>query len=143
MSPPVHYIRKGLVAHQSRESDRSRSQGECDLYVLRMQRVWRPPTDVFETDTHIMVKVEIPGMVEDDFEITFVDRIITIAGRRRDPVGKIVYQNMEIRYGRFETRVRVERPLDSSSIEASYEQGFLYVRLPKAKEHHVSVNTSE
>jgi len=142
MSPPVHHIRADREGSASRETGRSRSPGECDLYVVRRQHLWRPPTDVFETDTHIVVKVEIPGMDESDFEVTFADRTIVIAGVRRDPVGKIIYQNMEIRYGRFETRVRVERPLDASSIEADYEQGFLFVRLPKARGRRVPINSS-
>ena len=31
-------------------------------------QVWHPPTDVFETDESIVVKVEVAGMAEDDFK---------------------------------------------------------------------------
>lgn len=110
-----------------------------DLYVMRCRRAWRPPTDVYETDTQVIVKVEIAGMHDDDFDISFDDHTLIIRGQRRDPVSKLAYQNMEIRYGEFRTEVRFERPLDESAIEASYEAGFLYVRLPKAAERHVQV----
>lgn len=119
------------------------SNGYYDLYVMRRRRVWRPPTDVYETDDQIIVKVEIAGMNEDDFQVAFADRTLIISGQRRDPVGKLIYQNMEIRYGEFRTEVRFERPLDEAAIEANYEAGFLFVRLPKAMERRVQVRRND
>ena len=111
-----------------------------DWYISPQRRVWRPPTDVYETDGNVVVKVEIAGMSEEDFSISFADRRLVIGGRRRDPVGKLIYQNMEIRYGDFRTEVRVGWALDEASIEAVYEGGFLYVYLPKeAHRHHIPV----
>jgi len=115
-----------------------------DWYSFPRRRIWRPPTDVYETDEHVVVKVEIAGMQADDLNISFANRRLVIAGRRRDPVGKIVYQNMEIRYGEFRSEVRVGWPLDQSAIEATYEEGFLYVYLPKHTiEHRVSIRTRD
>jgi len=111
-----------------------------DLYIVRLQQVWQPPTDVYETDEHVVIKVEIAGMVEEDFDISLVDRVLVIAGRRRDPVGKLGYQNMEIHYGEFRTAIRVNWALDESAIDATYEKGFLFVRLAKTKEHRVPVH---
>lgn len=98
------------------------------------RKVWCPPTDVFETDTCGVVKVEIAGMDEDDFEISFANRVLTIAGERRhDPAEKLAYQQMEISYGRFKTDVYVPWPVAEDEIEAQYKDGFLLVTLPKAK----------
>lgn len=116
-----------------------RLAGNYDWYVVRMRRVWRPPTDVYETDAHVVVKVEIAGMNQDDFDISFADRRLIIAGQRRDPVGKLTYQNMEIRYGDFRTEIWIDRSVDPVAIEASYEAGFLFVRLPKTREHRVTI----
>jgi HSP20 family molecular chaperone IbpA len=111
-----------------------------DWYVSAPRRIWRPPTDVYETDGHVVVKVEVAGMSVEDFSISFADRRLVIGGRRRDPVGKLIYQNMEIRYGEFRTEVRVGWALDEASIEAVYEGGFLYVYLPKeARRHRIPV----
>ncbi len=113
-----------------------------DWLISPQRRIWRPPTDVYETDGRVVVKVEISGMQEDDFAISFADRRLVIAGRRPDPVGKLVYQNMEIRYGEFRTEVRVGWALDEAAIEATYEGGFLYVYLPKqALQHHIPVTS--
>jgi HSP20 family protein len=101
---------------------------------------WRPPTDVYETDQYVVVKVEIAGMKTDDFTISYADRVLVISGQRIDPVGKIIYQNMEIPYGEFRTEVRIGWPLEQNEIEATYENGFLFVKLPKySREHRVPV----
>ncbi|MHB0859478.1 MAG: Hsp20/alpha crystallin family protein [Anaerolineae bacterium] len=115
------------------------SRGES-WHNLQRRRVWRPPTDVYETEEHIVVKVEVSGMCEEDFEISFADRRLVIAGHRRDMADKLGYQNMEIRYGDFRTEVRVGWSLDQAAIEATYDEGFLYVRLPKqVQEYHVQI----
>jgi len=106
---------------------------------VRRRRVWRPPTDVYETDSHIVVKVEIAGMNEEDFEISLSNRTLTIAGVRRDPAEKLTYQQMEILYGRFETQVYLPAPVEEDRIEAIYEDGFLKVMLPKAKAKKLDV----
>lgn len=109
---------------------------------MQKQTLWRPPTDVYETDAGIIVKVEIPGMREDDFEITVTDRQLVISGTRAAP-SCTSYHNMEIQYGPFRTEVWVRWALPPDAIEAVYENGFLYVRLPKPKVHRVPINERE
>lgn len=114
--------------------------GGYDWYLMRRRRIWRPPTDVYETDENVVVKVELAGMRVEDFTISFADRRLSVAGNRPDPEGKRIYQNMEIRYGPFCTEVLVGWALDQSAITATYEGGFLYIMLPKeTKEHRVRV----
>jgi len=115
---------------------------EYEWYTTRNRRLWRPPTDVYETDSHVVVKIEVAGMDEDDFKISLVDRRLIVSGRRRDPVGKLIYHNMEIRYGEFLSEVWIGWALDPAAIEATYEDGFLFVKLPKAKEHRVPIRVA-
>jgi HSP20 family protein len=103
-------------------------------------QIWRPPTDVYETDDNIMVKVEVAGMAEDDFAITLAEHTLVVAGVRRDPSEKLVYHQMEIPYGEFRTEVYVSEAIDMDGVEASYKDGFLSVILPKAKAHHVTIS---
>ncbi|MCD6302483.1 MAG: Hsp20/alpha crystallin family protein [Anaerolineae bacterium] len=93
---------------------------------------WRPPTDAYETDEQVVIKVEVAGMREEDFLIELMDRRLVISGVRRDPGGKRSYQNMEIRYGAFLTELQLGWTVDPDAVDAVYEHGFLYVRLPKA-----------
>lgn len=103
-------------------------------------QIWRPPTDVYETDDSIIVKVEVAGMAEDDFAITLADRTLIIAGVRRDPSAKLGYHQMEIPYGEFRTDVYVSEAIDVDGIEATYESGFLLVALPKATTRRVTIS---
>lgn len=109
----------------------------------RQQRVWRPPTDVYETGEFFVVKVEVAGMQGDDFSISLDGRQLTIGGVRHDPAAKLAYQQMEISYGSFETEVVLPRAIDAETIEATYQNGFLTVRLPKAKPRQVPIITPE
>ena len=105
----------------------------------RQHKIWRPPTDVYETDTCVIVKVEIAGMEDKDFAISLEGKMLVISGVRHDPAAKLGYQQMEILYGHFETHVHLPRAIEVDSIEATYENGFLNVRLPKAQPRQVPV----
>lgn len=105
----------------------------------RQHKTWRPPTDVYETDDCVVVKVEIAGMAEENFDVSLDGRRLVIRGVRRDPAAKLGYQQMEILYGHFETDVHLSRAVEEDKIEATYRSGFLSVRLPKAKPHQVPV----
>ena len=107
--------------------------------VARQHKIWRPPTDVYETDDCVVVKVEIAGMEEEDFAISLEGKKLVISGVRRDPVAKLAYQQMEILYGDFETDVHLARSIDEDKIEAIYRNGLLSVRLPKLKPRQVPV----
>ncbi len=109
------------------ESGRSSGWGP-----VRKSHVWRPPTDVFETETAYNVVVEIAGMRGAQFSVTFDRRILTIHGTRTAKSARKAYHQMEIDYGEFATEVEVSNPVDASGIEATYSDGFLRVILPKA-----------
>jgi HSP20 family protein len=109
----------------------------------RQHKIWRPPTDVYETDDCVVVKVEIAGMEENDFSISLDAKRLIISGIRRDPAAKLGYQQMEILYGHFETDVHLPRAIDADQIEATYQNGFLLIRLPKAKPLQVPVVSTE
>ncbi|GAB4428009.1 MAG: hypothetical protein Kow002_16940 [Anaerolineales bacterium] len=101
--------------------------------------VWSPPTDVYETEEAYVVRVEIAGMREDDFEITIEDRYVSISGSRPDVPERRAYQQMEIRFGKFETVVGLPGPIDLDETSAQYEAGFLTVRLPKAHPNQIKI----
>lgn len=109
----------------------------------RQHKTWRPPTDVYETDDCVVVKVEIAGMEEPDFAVSLDGKNLTISGVRRDPAAKLGYQQMEILYGNFETDVHLVRAIDEDKIEAVYQNGFLSLRLPKVKPRQVPVVSVE
>ena len=113
---------------------------------LRHIKTWRPPTDDYETKDCVVVKVEIAGMDKDDFTISLSDRYLTISGVRHDPVAgarglNLSYQQMEIQYGDFSTQVYLPWDVAEDRIEATYEEGFLKIILPKARATTVPIAT--
>jgi HSP20 family molecular chaperone IbpA len=108
-----------------------------------VEGVWRPPTDVYETDDSVVVIVEIAGLAGGDFEISLDGRVLIVSGERHDPAEKLAYQQMEIRYGRFRTEVHVPWALESSGQSAIYEDGFVRITLRKAQSRRVPVKVSQ
>ncbi|MCP0913711.1 MULTISPECIES: Hsp20/alpha crystallin family protein [Legionella] len=93
---------------------------------------WRPATDIYETDAAIIIKTELAGMQAKDFNITFIDHLLTINGVRKDSEAKLNYHCLEIPYGAFQVRVLIPGKYKEADISARYENGYLYVLLPKA-----------
>ncbi len=116
----VDQMLRGMTPHQHRSRPRT----------------WRPPTDVYETDDAVIVKVEIAGMSPEDIGISFVEHVLTIHGYRPDVDAKNSYHCLEIPYGEFYSEVLLAGSFDDDAIEAKYENGFLRIVLPKLKQEH-------
>jgi HSP20 family protein len=101
--------------------------------------VWYPPTDVYETETSVVVRVEVGGLEEEDFEISLDGNLLIISGQRRDLAAKLAYHQLEMRYGPFMAAIRLPQPIEEAGIEATYRRGILRVILPKAQRHRVPV----
>jgi len=100
---------------------------------------WNPPTDVFETEDNLIVRVEIAGMKDADFEVAIENRILMISGHRSEPNERRAYHQMEIRFGKFEIAVEIPVPVEIERSVAEYKDGFLVVQLPKASPKHIEV----
>ena len=107
--------------------------------VVRNTHAWRPPTDVYETDEDVVVRVEVAGMKEPDFNVSLSDRVLVITGVRGDPSPKVAYHQLEIRYGEFRTEVYLHWAVEHEGIVATYSDGFLQVVLPKIRSRRVRV----
>jgi HSP20 family protein len=93
---------------------------------------WKPPTDVYETADAIVVHMDIAGMQPEDFTVEFAEGVVTITGERAPRgEGKRHYHSMEVQVGPFERRLRLPVPVDPTSLRATYEHGFLEVRLTR------------
>jgi len=100
---------------------------------------WRPPTDVYETETELVIVVEIAGMRGMDISATYDKGLLSVQGVRSDKGGLKAYHQMEIAYGEFITEVRLPSRIDTEKIEATYSDGFLRVVLPKVETKNISI----
>ena len=101
--------------------------------------IWTPPTDVFETAENFVVKVEVAGMREDDFEVSAEDQVLLIKGHRPDAHERRAYHQMEIRSGKFEITISLPAAIDLDHASAEYKDGFLTVIFPKIHAKHIEV----
>ena len=94
--------------------------------------IWSPPTDVYETEGSFVVRVEVAGMRDEDFEVTIENNTLLVSGIRPDTTERRAFHQMEIRFGKFATAIGLPRPVDVDSSRAEYSDGFLTITLPKA-----------
>lgn len=94
--------------------------------------IWSPPTDVYETEENYVIKVEIAGMRDEDFDVAVENNILMISGYRSDLNERRAYRQMEIRFGRFELAVEIPVAFDMEKATAEYKDGFLIIMLPKS-----------
>jgi HSP20 family protein len=108
--------------------------------MKNQSRNWRPPTDVYESDDHIIIKVEIAGMSQENFEITFYKNVLSISGCRTDENSSIrSFHQLEIGYGEFLSTIEINIPIQVDQAEAIYNNGFLILMLPKAKPKSIKI----
>jgi len=113
--------------------------GPARWAVAQHTHAWRPPTDVFETDDAVIIRVEVAGMRESDFNVTLADQLLIVTGYRQDPSPKVTYHQMELRYGDFHVEVYLHWAIGESGIQAVYDNGFLQIVLPKARKQQIRI----
>ena len=97
------------------------------------------PTDVYETEESCVIKLEIAGMRDDDFEVAFENNILRISGNRPDLNERRAYHQMEIRFGKFEIAVEIPVRVNMEKATAGYQDGFLVIVLPKVNSNQDEV----
>jgi len=92
-----------------------------------------PPLDVCESDTDILVKMELPGVDEKDIDVSIQNEALTIRGQKkedREEAGRI-YHVVERMTGHFSRTIQIPVPVRVDMIHAMFKNGILEVRLPK------------
>lgn len=106
--------------------------------VMSSERSWQPPTDVYETDTEIVIRVEIAGIKPEEVTISFDGDTLSIKGVRDELISKEqckrVFRQMEINYGKFERVIVITGAINAEKAHAAYQNGFLEIVIPKAKQ---------
>jgi HSP20 family protein len=107
--------------------------------IATRSHAWRPPTDVFEREADLVVRVEIAGMKDEDFSISLTGRNLVIRGLRPDVSERRAYHQMEIFFGDFVCEVELPCDVIADQVHAEYQRGFLRVVLPKKKAQKIQV----
>src|SRR5205085_7279147 len=93
---------------------------------------WVPNTDVYATDSGLVIKVELAGMRSDNLEITIEGNRLRVSGNRPDGcrAPKCSFLVMEINYGPFESVLELPQGYDLGQAKAAYVNGFLRIDVP-------------
>ena len=106
--------------------------------IIRRSTAWRPMADIQESAEAITVKIELAGMSEEEIEVTLYEDALVVSGERHDDhehKQNLSYHEAQIRYGPFRFEVLIDSPIDRQAVTARYENGFLWVDLPKLLEN--------
>jgi HSP20 family protein len=98
-------------------------------------RTWEPLVDMYETPDDVVLNFELPGVSEKDISLTLTGDVITVQGERpfSQPLNDHSYLHVERAYGKFARSLRLPMPVEVSHVGATYRNGVLQVRVPKAE----------
>jgi len=89
--------------------------------------------ETWETAKSVIIRLEVPGMRKEDFDITIRGNELVVRGLKRsegDHEGRR-YSLMERAYGRFERSIPITHDVDRDGAEVSYQDGVITVILPR------------
>jgi len=118
----------GLQQRMNRlfEQTLSRTQGEQPLDIA--EGSWAPPIDIYETADRVVLRVDIPGVKQEDLDIRVENNHLLIRGERRlDP-------QMQRPLGTFTRSFSLPPSVDPARISAEYRNGVLEVTISKRPE---------
>lgn len=95
-----------------------------------------PPVDISEDDHNITLQAEIPGVKQEDLNITLENNVLTISGERKfkEEEKKENFHRIERRYGKFTRSFTLPASVNAENVNATFENGLLNITLPKKEE---------
>ncbi|HJP90718.1 MAG TPA: Hsp20/alpha crystallin family protein [Pyrinomonadaceae bacterium] len=97
---------------------------------------WAPSVDIYENKDHIVLEAELPGMKQEDFDLSIENNILTLRGERKfektDETDN--YHRVERSYGAFTRSFTLPQTVSAEGATAEYNNGVLRVTLPKREE---------
>ncbi len=92
-----------------------------------------PRVDVSETDKEIKVVAELPGMDENDIQVSLENDALILSGEKKNEVeekGKN-FHRIERSFGSFQRVIPLDSEVEGEKVEAEFKKGVLTVTLPK------------
>ncbi len=128
---------RDVIALQNRMNslfqDYTRGQGESDPVTTA---TFVPPVDIYEDEHKVVLKLEVPGLKQDDFDIRVENNTLTVRGERKfeKEEKEENFHRIERRYGSFYRAFTVPNTVNTENVAASYDNGVLKIELQKRAE---------
>jgi len=109
---------------------------------------WAPAVDVYETESELVVKADLPDVQEKDIDVRMENNTLTIRGERKfsNEVQDDNYLRIERAYGTFTRSFSLPNTVNTEAIKADYRNGVLSVSMPKREEtkpKQIKISVSE
>lgn len=91
------------------------------------------PISVWHDDDNIYVEADLPGLSDQDVEVTVHKGVLYIRGERKAEDGRNYLYNGRT-WGRFERAISLPEQVNAEAVQAELSQGVLRVTLPKSPE---------
>lgn len=111
-----------------------RLPGEIQEIARKVANYFAPESDASATAEYYEINVELPGITQDDVEVSVHDHVLTVRGEKhvqREEKGK-TYFFSERAFGTFQRSFRLPPDSVGDEIEASFKDGLLTIRVPKS-----------
>jgi HSP20 family protein len=97
---------------------------------------WYPAVDVLEGKDSYLIRAELPGMKREDIKVEVKDGTLVLSGERKSekPAEGVEYRHVERVNAKFWRSFSLPDTVKHDGIEATYKEGVLEVRVPKAEE---------
>ena len=134
-----------VMALQNRFNSLFRDLNEGESPVAAASFV--PAVDIYEDDSKVVLKLEVPGMEEKDLDVSVENHTLTVKGERKfeNEEKEENFHRIERRYGSFYRAFTLPQTVDSEHINASYNAGVLKLELakkPEAQPKQIKVNVA-
>jgi HSP20 family protein len=99
-------------------------------------RRWVPAMDLVETGEHFVLRADLPGLSEDDVDLSLEENVLTLSGERKvehEAKGEGFFR-VERATGAFSRSLTLPEGVDGDAITARFEKGVLEVRIPKPEQ---------
>ena len=97
------------------------------------QSAWQAPASLWEEEGRWCLEVELPGVKQEDVDVTMEKNTLRISAERRAPEDR-KYFHQERAYGRVERLITLPDTVNPESIEAELKDGVLHLFLAKRPE---------
>ncbi len=124
-----------LTRFNSGDQTRLPDSAEVDDGYFAPSRSWAMlGGEVFEDELRVVVRLEVPGMSKDGFDVQVEDDALVICGEKRfereSSEGR--WRIMQCAYGSFRRVVPLPTEVLAEKARAGYRNGVLRIELPKA-----------
>jgi HSP20 family protein len=95
-----------------------------------------PAVDVYEDDHQVTLKIEVPGIDEEDIDVRLENNTLTVHGERKleKEEKEENYRRVERQYGSFTRSFTLPQTVDAEGVSAQYDKGVLKIKLNKKAE---------